>query len=228
MKNCGYLFFVLVVIGLSGFSLHAQKPPPKIVAEKKEFIDPQDFLGTVNGQEYQNVYFRLKLTAPESWIIQESAIGEVIKQRGKEVVEGKTATIQKSIEDSLDQVHVLLTITEHIIGIEKNAALVLAVEKINSQVQVRNGRDYLELVIQTYKKMNLPADMMYSEEIKSETFGAETFYYIEIRRAGFEQRIYASYRRGYALFYTLNYFDTDQLNSLREAMMKADYGWSIK
>ena len=92
-------------------------------------------------------------------------------------------------------------------------------------MQIRDGQDYLRLNIQTLKKLQLPPDYKYSEKIELEKFGNETFYYIDIERAAYRQRIYSTYRKGYALFFTLSYVTDEDLETMRSILKNSDFAW---
>lgn len=225
------IFCLLITILLSGsFSFAQKKTPPKPVKEILTITGTSDtqmiFLGSVDGSEYKNSYFGLNMKLPESWIIQEREVNDELKKIGKDSLKGKDKKTQQSLDQAAQKVTILLTATKDIIGIAKNAVLTLAVEKPAPLVRIRNGNDYLRLVLQSYKLMQLPPDFKYSEKIQSEKLGSETFYYIDVERIGYTQRFYATARKGYAVFFLMQFFDKTDLESMKEILRNADF--SIK
>ncbi len=185
----------------------------------------QDFLGKVEGSAYKNKFFGIKLNLPESWLIQETQINNSIKQAGSKIATGKTSQMQEALDDAMQRLTVLLTASKDILGIENNATMIFSAEKSAPLVQIRNGQDYLRLNIQTLKKMQLPPDYKFSETIKSEKFGTETFYSLDIERANYKQRFYAIQRKGYSLFFTLSYFTNEDLETMKASIRNSDFSW---
>jgi hypothetical protein len=209
----------------------AQKRKSK-ASPRKEIIQAvsdsdlqRDFLGEVQGSVYKNKFFGVKLVLPENWLIQEDEFNKFIKQKGSEILKGKTSQVQKSFNQSVQRVTILMTVTKDIVGIANNASLVLATEKINPPMQVRNGYDYMRLMLQSFKLLQLPPDYKYSEEIQTEKVGTENFSYINIERNGYKQGIYATYRKGYAVFFTLQFFNTEDFQKMKTILQNADFAW---
>lgn len=221
---------LLILVSLFSNTSFAQKtklkpkhPKPSVSSLKPD--SQGSFFGEIEGNDYKNSFFGLKLTVPENWIIQEKKINEAIKQAGIEKLKGKTSQVQQSLDKETQKVTILFTISKDIFGIANNAILLLATEKIAPLVQVRNGYDYMRLTLQSYKSMQLPPDYKYSEKIQSEKFGNENFSYIDIERTKYTQRIYATYRKGYAVFFTLQFFNTEDLDKMRAILQNADFAW---
>lgn len=228
------LITVFSIVGLffatgNGFAQKSKtvKPKDKATSVPKTNLNDsqQDFFGEIEGSSYKNKFFGVKITLPENWLAQESEVGKAMKQAGFEMVKGKTAQTQKAFEDATQRVTVLFTGSKDILGIENNAIMAFAAERKTPLMQIRNGEDYLRLNIQSFKKLQLPPDFKYSETIKSEKFGGETFYYLDVERTGFQQRFYAIYRKGYALFFTLTYANDDDLETMEEILRRSDFAW---
>ena len=194
-------------------------------SDSAKSIAADDFFGTVDKNNYNNKFFKIKITSPADWLVQEREIGDAIKDRGMQAMTGKSKQVQKSFDEAANRVSVFFTVSRDIMGIPNNAVLIFASEKIVPPLQIRNGKDYLRINIQTFKQMTLPADLKYSEIIESEQFGNETLYYLQITRALSLQRIYAFYRNGYALFFTLQYSSDKDLDELRQIIATTDFEW---
>jgi len=223
------IILTLAVIILLGDSSFAQKSRSKAKPKKTTTVagafDTSDFLGAVDDSEYKNSFFGLKVSLPESWIIQEKEVNDELKQIGESGVKGKTRKIQKSFDQAAQKVTILLTATRDIIGIADNAVLSLVVEKPLPPFRIKNGNDYLRLALQSYKLLQLPPDYKYSENIRSETLGGETFYYIDVQQAGFTQRFYATARKGYAVFFLVQFFKAEDLETMKEILRNSDFAW---
>lgn len=214
---------VFSCVGLGQKRAAGQKGPPKPVP-RKEIVEV-DRDGRIEGRVYLNEYFGLKITLPESWIAQESAVGDAIKKKGAEMVKGKTAAVDKEFDKAVNRTLTLFTTSKDILGMADNAILAVSAEAPAPLVQFRNGTDYLRLSLQSMKSLQLPPDFKYSEEIKSESLGRETVPYIQIERQGYHQRIYVIQRKGYAVLFTLTYISDEDLGTMREMISTADLSW---
>jgi uncharacterized protein YxeA len=230
-KNFALISLIIVLFFLSA-SVYAQKKKPVVIqgetnSASKSAVNAsrQDFLGEFEGNNYKNKFFDLKVLIPENWLVQEREVGNQIKQLGSETVKGKTSQAQKALDEANQRLTVLFTASKDILGIENNAMVAFAAEKAAPLMQIRNGHDYLRFNIQSFKKLQMPPDFKYSETIKSEKFGGETFYYLDIERAMARQRIYATHRKGYSLFFTLTYSSQEDLETIRESLRSSDFSW---
>jgi hypothetical protein len=227
-RNLTIIFSIAVLIFSANFT-SAQKrknaPQKKAVTVSKPNRGQQDVSGEVEGNVYKNKFFGLKITIPEQWLFQESQVSDSIKQSGSEKVKGKTAQTQKSFGEAVQRLTILYTASKDILGMENNAVMVFAAEEMTPLMQVRNGEDVLRLNLQTFKKMQLPPDFKYSETIRPEKMGNETFHYIDVQRTGFSQRFYAIARKGYSLFFTLNYVSDEDLETMKNIIRNSDFSW---
>lgn len=78
-------------------------PPPVASNNSSEAL-----LGEIEGNIYKNKFFGVKINVPENWIIAESEINKAIKQRGAEVVKGKTAPYEKALNESVQRLTISL------------------------------------------------------------------------------------------------------------------------
>lgn len=220
-----------LIVALLGGTVFGQKNAAR--AKTKKPTAPRvvnadaeaDFTGGFDGGVYKNRFFGVKMTMPESWLIQERQVSDAIKDAGTQMVKGKTTATDKAYQQAVQRLTVLFTASKDILGIENNATMIFSAEKSTPLVQVRNGRDYLRFNIQSFKKLQLPPDFKYSETIAAEKFGAETFYSLDVQRATFQQRFYATYRKGYALFFTLTYANQEDLETMKEVLRNSDFAW---
>jgi hypothetical protein len=184
-----------------------------------------DFFGAFEANTYKNKFFGVKITVPEKWVVQESEVNKAIKQIGSEAVKGKNEVSEKALDDAMQRLTVLFTASRDILGMRNNAVMIFSAEKAPPLVPFRNGEDYLRLNLQSFKKLQLPPDFKYSETLVAEKLGNETFYYLEIQRTGYKQRMYATARKGYALFFTVSYIDDEDLEAIRNTLRNSDFSW---
>ncbi|MDQ3800994.1 MAG: hypothetical protein M3384_16350 [Acidobacteriota bacterium] len=231
-KNLLLIFAVATLFSLTGgISAQNKKPVPREVrggigrTSAAPSSTQTDFLGGFDANIYKNKFFGVKITVPEKWVIHESEVNKAIKQRGSEVIKGKTEEVDKALEASAQRVTLLFTTSKDIFGMENNAIMVFAVEKGPGLTHFRNGDDYLRMNLQSLKKLDLPPDFKYSEKINSEKLGNETFYYLDMQRNGFRQRGYATARKGYALFFTLSFVTDEDLEMMKDIIRNSDFSW---
>lgn len=129
-------------------------------------LDYAAFTGKTEGNTYTNDFFGIKIKLPESWVIADRDINKAIQQRGSEM-KGKTAANDKALTEAEKRLTIHLTASKDIIGHSDNASLVLATERKPPLVQIRDGRDYLRLMLATNKMVTMPADYKISETIES-------------------------------------------------------------
>lgn len=231
MKKYFKIVFVLVTIFFYNEMSFGQKgkikpPTKKKIATVVGASDTQmNFSGKFEGSKYTNPFFGFKITMPENWIIQEKDVNDAIKKIGEEQIKGKTKQVQGILDEAVQRVTVLFTTSKDIFGMADNAALILGAEKMSPLTKIRNGNDYMRLTLQSYKLMQLPPDYQYSENILTEKFNTEVFSYIDIQRTGYKQRVYATARKSYALFFTVQFVKQKDLDTMREVLEKTDFNW---
>lgn len=232
-KHLTLIFSIIALFALSG-DIWAQKKKPVTMtgtveksapAEASQNNSQTDFFGFIEGETYKNKFFGVKIDIPEKWLIQESEVNKAIKQTGSEMVKGKTEQTEKALDRAIERLTVLFTTTKDVLGMGNNAIMIFSAEKAPALVQIRNGEDYLRLTLQSFKKLQLPADFKYSETIGSEKFGGETLYSLDVQRTGYKQRFYATARKGYALFFTLSYITDEDLETMKKALRNSDFSW---
>jgi hypothetical protein len=224
-KNLIIIFSIIALFSLTDDIFAQNKATAGAPSETSRSNSQTDFFGVVEGNTYKNKFFGVKITTPEKWVIQESEVNKAIKQTGSEMVKGKNAQSEKALEQAVQRLTLLFTASKDIIGIENNAIMIFSAEKAPPTMQIRNGEDYLRLTVQSFKKLQLPADFKYSETIGSEKLGGETFHYLDVERTGYRQRFYATARKGYALFFTLSYIGDEDLETMKKVIRNSDFSW---
>lgn len=231
-KNPVLIFTVIALFSLTGHVFAQSKkavPPtrsaPAAPAETSRNDARTNFSGFFDGSTYKNKFFGLKITVPESWIIQESVTNREIKRLGGDSVKGKNEQTEKALDAAIERLTVLFTASKDILGMGNNAIMIFSAEKAPPAMQIRNGEDYMRLTVQSFKRVQLPPDFKYSETISSEKLGNETFYSLDIQRTGYKQRFYATARKGYSLFFTLTYITEADLETMKTVIRDSDFAW---
>lgn len=232
-KNLLLVFAVITLFSLTGdISAQNKKPVRKEVeggiGVKSASAAPPtqtDFFGAFEANTYKNKFFGVKITVPEKWVVQESETNKAIKQIGSGIVKGKNEASEKALDEAMQRLTVLFTASKDILGMSDNAVMIFSAEKAPPLAPIRNGEDYLRLNLQSFKKLQLPPDFKYSETLVREKLGNETFYYLEIQRTGYKQRMYATARKGYALFFTLSYIKDEDLETIKNILRDSDFSW---
>jgi hypothetical protein len=226
MKNLVKVFIVITLLG--GVS-YAQKRKPAGGAGKvpaatapKPAIDP----GTVEFRTYTNKTFRFSVTFPDTWLIPDNDFEVYMKTQGYDlslkVPPGLTPATKNKINKSLQSVTVLLTAYKKVPGMDENAIVRISVENLKSAPQVKDGVDYLDAILQTYKTMQLPKGFKYTET-QAEKLGQKQFAFIDSETTADKRRLYATVRNGHALLFSITYTERADLEVLRQILTNGNF-----
>jgi hypothetical protein len=226
MKNIVKVFIVIAVLG--GIS-HAQKRKPVRAAGKvpaaaapKPDVDP----GTVEIRTYTNKSFRFSVTFPDEWLIPDNDFEAYMKTQGYDLSlkapPGLPVATKNKLNKGLRGVTVLLTAYKKVPGMDENAIVRISVEDLRGAPQVRDGVDYIDGVLQTYKTMQLPKGFKYSET-QAEKLGRKQFAFADSETTADKRRIYATVRNGHALLFSITYTDKEDLEVLRRILTNGNF-----
>jgi hypothetical protein len=221
MKNITRILVFISLIGVSAFAQTKPKPKPVPAKAAAKPSAPLD-LGEVDGKTYANRFFGFTFSLPETWQIQEQIINKIIKDTGTRETKAKNVVTQKAFEQAMNRVTVLLSAFKNTLGAAENASIVCSLEDMRSVPAVKDGVDYLDLNISTFKRLQLPPDFKYSE-VKAEKLGKTQFAYIEITKRVANQRIYATFRKGYAIFFVLTFNNEEDLETMRQILAQGNF-----
>ncbi|HEY0051316.1 MAG TPA: hypothetical protein VGB68_18615, partial [Pyrinomonadaceae bacterium] len=122
-KNPILIFSVIALFSLTAHVFAQSKkavPPirsaPAAPAETSRDNSRTNFSGFFDGSTYKNKFFGLKITVPESWMIQGNATNREIKQLGADSVKGKNEQTEKALDAAIDRLTVLFTASKDILG----------------------------------------------------------------------------------------------------------------
>jgi len=223
MKNISRILIFIILFGVSAFAQTKPKPTSKPVSTKTPPKPSASLdLGTVDGAAYTNRYFGFTFSLPETWQIQEQIVNKIIKDTGTRETKAKNAVTQKAFEQAATRVTVLLSAFKNTLGAAENASIVCSLEDMRPIPAVKDGVDYLDLNINTFKRIQLPPDFKYSE-VKAEKLGKTQFAYLEITKTNANQRIYATFRKGYAIFFVLTFNNEEDLETMRRILAQGNF-----
>jgi len=221
MKNITRLVIFISLFGVLAFAQTKPKPkpaPPKAAPKPSAPLD----LGKVDGKIYTNRFFGFTFSLPETWQIQEQIINKIIKDTGTRETKAKNAVTQKAFEQAATRVTVLLSAFKNTLGAAENASIICSLEDVRPIPAVKDGVDYLDLNISTLKRVQLPPDFKYSV-VKAEKLGKTQFAYLEITKTNANQRIYATFRKGYAIFFVLTFNNEKDLETMRQILAQGNF-----
>lgn len=177
--------------------------------------DQLDF-GTVSGSVYANNYFGLQLTIPATWRIQGDEVKEIIKQKGKEVLDSSDKDQKLAREASLERTVNLLTVTRYdtATATEFNPSFILGAERLNgtetSSDQYMTGAKNVLLSVKEPPRIE--------KDTYHKTFGGLDFVVMdtatETVKGLARQRYHVHVKKGYALFFISTYVAEGDLITL--------------
>lgn len=226
MKNLVRAFIIIAL--LSGIS-YAQKrgtvrktAKAPVSSAPKAAVDP----GTIEFRTYTNNTFRFSVTFPDTWLIPDNDFEAYMKSQGYDLSlkapPGLTPATKNKINKSLQRITVLLTAYKKVPGMDENAVVRISVEDLKAAPQVKDGVDYIDAILQTYKTMQLPKGFKYSET-QAEKLGKMQFAFADSETADDKRRIYATVRNGHALLFSITYTDKDDLEVLRQTLSNGNF-----
>lgn len=111
--------FLQLIIAIVLSSVAGQAQPGKSPAVTPGPIPAQSgtvAAGTVNGSEYSNNYFGLRLTIPAGWNVQGDDVKKEIVELGKAQIVAKDEQERRQFDAAADRTSNLLTISKHPLG----------------------------------------------------------------------------------------------------------------
>lgn len=207
---------LLLVSGI----IFAQPKKTKTAAKVQRFE-----LGTIDNQIYTNRFFNLQVPLPEIWQVQEPIIGEIIKDEALKNIKGKNTATQKALNQQMQKVFVAFTIFKEVAGTFDNASIILTFEDMRKVPVVKSAVDYLQVAINTYRNLKLPPGFKYDTKVRTETLGNTKFAFLETENGLVRQRIYALFRKGYAVFFTLTYLNDEDLETMINIIEAGNYNF---
>ena len=202
------LTMTLGVFALTFVTLAAHAQTPSAAAEVPDF-------GIVSGATYTNNYFRLTLTFPAGWTIQDAAEKKRISERGKQIVTTDDVAKKAELDRAADNTLNLLTVSERPIGSpgSLNSAFTCGAEMRPPAVET--DADYMQAVKNVLKYSQAPVTVVrdvYPEEIGGVVFSAIDFK-TDFSGVFIKQKYFAHIKKDYVLFFIITYDTPEQLQT---------------
>lgn len=209
------LLGALLLCTMMSFAGYAQKKRttfPSGVPVKESGGDASE--GTVDGNAYENKKFNFKVTVPNNWLIAGPDFEKVLKENGHDIGTDAVARTGRPFE-------VLMTAFRSERS-RQGAVLRVTAENLAAYPQVRDAVDYFDAITAVYASVNLPPDFSYSA-VKAEALGSHQFAYLDTAASVGRKRLYATVRNGWAIMFTLSYFDNADLQAIRGMLANGDF-----
>lgn len=170
--------------------------------------------GKVEGRTYTNRKFEFTVTVPDDWYIGGADFEKVLKDNGHDI--GTEAVVRSG-----RSVDVLFTAFRS----EKDrpgAVLRVTAENLSPHPQIRDAVDYFDAITAVYASIKLPEGFAYSA-VKAEALGTHQFAYLDVSTSAGKKRLYATVRGGWAIMFTLSYFEDADLHALRDMLARGEF-----
>lgn len=176
--------------------------------------------GAFDGVAYANDYFGLSFAVPDSWVIYSKQEMVNVLAVGTEQIGSEDKEAEKTMDLGEQELLYLAYATNHAADYMDGNIIDFCViaEKFNAAVKVlvKNGKDYAELAIKNNKESNQDYN---ASEVTTETINGVEYGVFEVlsEMDGYEmrQRFYCTVKNGYALLFTMNYFEDAEMNELQ-------------
>lgn len=199
-----------------------QRPGPTPSAAK-----PFD-LGRVEGRRYTNDSFRISLSVPEGWVVQDQQQSRAMLEMGKDTIFGSADQKTKAAaEAGLARTAVLFSASKLPPGSTAgfNAGMALVVERVPTAV-VKTGSQYFGMMIRL--TAGSPVRMEVQGPLRVERIGGASFTAADIRVSTgtnvAEQKYYVRVADGYALCLIYSYVDEADLPALKSILDSVKVG----
>jgi hypothetical protein len=181
--------------------------------------------GVVDGLLYRQEYFNLSLTIPADWQVFDRAQIDNINNAGKNILrltEAERAELEESLRKSIS----LFGCSMYETGALQNANLLIGATSLEDTPTIKTAKEYALIFERALKTQTM--NKYVELENKTFIFGGQDFALIHIRFSinGMEgaQQHYVTLQKGYAINFTLTYFNTAQLKVLLETMESIKMG----
>lgn len=215
MKSVSLVSLVFITLGFCVSNVVAQRKPPPAppapLSSSNAVEGADDFLGVLEGNNYSNKFFKLKLTVPEEYTVLNRDEIEVYVNAGKDMLQSEKQKQTRAFEEAVNNTVNLLMIAKLPPGSAGNAVLELQVRKQPPGVTA-------DMVLaESAKLITGTGKSEVVEYFKSTKFGGRTFSGVEfetiVMGQKLKQQLYISIVRGYALTLGLTYTNPDSMSA---------------
>jgi hypothetical protein len=158
-------------------------------------------------REYQNEYFGVRVTVPESWQLDKGTIAETNK-RAVDFLAGDEKNLRSVMKSAIEQTLTIFTTHRYPVGTpgKSNPSVVMLIENVTRLPGITSPDDYLRAIEETLKLSN--KTFTFSPEAKTEDLGGVQF---RMRKAKMpigtmvvHQSFYAKLKGGFVLLLGVN------------------------
>lgn len=208
----------------AGTASAAPPPPKEIVTLQPSTQQPStqrparfaglDY-GKVNGYSYVNDFFNFRLTIPFGWRVQGQDVKNILAEKGRETIKGRTPQENAQIDSSMSNTVNLLTLFKYEVGssTDFNASLICGAEWLPTSAMSAN-----QYLVNAKRLLEMSGGQYYFKAFTTETVGGEGFSVMELETSSVQQKYYVSIKKGYALFFILTFMTDEDEAVLRQAM----------
>lgn len=184
--------------------------------------------GRVEGRRYTNDSFRISLSVPEGWVVQDQQQSRVMLEMGKDAIFANADEKKKAAaEAGLARTAILFSASKLPPGSTAgfNAGTALVAERVPTAV-VRTGADYFQMMQRVTQ--GSPVRMEVQGPLRVERIGGASFTAADIRLTAptgvAQQKYYVRVADGYALCLIYSYVDEADLPALKAILGSVKVG----
>lgn len=211
-----FILFSLMLFTLSSVGI-SQAPPPPAPKQTVNRVPPNaSLLGEMNGSEYVNDYFGLRIEIPQGYVIVDRNELELLQKAGVEIIGGDSETNTKRIETAVNQTVILLGVFRDHFGTPNNSGIEIGA------VRQQDGVTARMVLAASSSLLTRNGGYKLKRSLTDRKFGGVTFVGAEFERdiAGvtIKQHSYVAMRRGYSLLVTIVYSTDEGLKAMQQLL----------
>ena len=178
--------------------------------------------GEIKNNIYSNQYFKLKITFPEKWVVQNREALKAQANLGNELIAGKDKNLKAKLNAYAKQSLSLFTVFQFETGtpVSYNPNIVCAAEKMTHMPGVKRGKDYffhLKKILESGQlKVEFPSDS-YEKKISDVSFDSLDIL-IKIGDTTIKQTYFAARIKNYILLFAISYMEENEKEQLINIM----------
>ena len=212
MKKLLYLIAIVSLLAACKSSENKTTSPQKNVTGQFDY-------GSIEDNIYQNRFFGLSLTLPDSWVVQTQETLQKMNEAGKELIAGDDENLKQALDANQVTTVNLLGVFQHDVGVSANfnPSFMLVAENMSRFPNIKSGSDYLFQTRKFLKQSQLTYSYM-DDEFKKTTIGKKEFYtmktIISIGNGEVTQVYYSTILNGFCLSAVISYINDTQKTKL--------------
>ncbi len=229
------IFYLIAIIGLSVCFVNAQnkkktsKVPAQVKPSKillKDDLQLASALGEIIGKTYRNKFFSFEIQFPDTWVIPDNDFESYMKKQGfnleMQTPKANNQANQSKLNAAATKVSNLITTYKLLPGSADNAVFRISIENLETTPNVKDAVDYFDLMLETFKLVKLPKDLVISE-VNAEKLGKMQFAFLNTSSKTGKKRMYATVINGFAVLFTLSYSLESDLETMKNILADGDF-----